>query len=625
MKRQQSSRWTSTRQAFAFLFPALLSGGAVAGEPAAERTIYGELDGILIQSALPEEVRLVESLTTPRGGGGDVSGFCTEPLCTMQTVYQDPVLGNGVLLMWKETSAQTSVRVLADGREVCRVPGLPSDKLPGYNLCLASNLPLSCVPQSEDDPSCPSIPACNLEFRAVNVRSFEIIGSTGSVGEACQEVVGGPPMANGAQFCCRVVETSTSCASILTEHFDCDALADYPDGDIIVTGGSDGPPSTFYEIQIDDDGALRRLRLEQGKNISSILCWERSLGVSTKGTHEVNIYGYVNREDAANAFWLNQQTGDSYSGVVGTFLRSEAHTVTTTVGRPKAPRGLLVRQTAYGTGAAGAILATWHYAEVPYAKVNVYLDNLSGSPVRVITGGVENHAAASLALGKHTVGVQGDDGAAGGKSLISQAAITLLSASPHPKPVSGAISCTWSAANGGSTTASWTRADPSDLVDVYLAGSPPIYQLTVSGSSTSATVRGTVSSDALSLQFLKLVDGQYYGSPLLTCSTGTAKRFIRGFCNGGDGDAQDLDITTAIFGLHYLFTGGRAPPCQEACDTNKDGTFDITDVVFVLSFLFTGGRAPVGWVDLNADGKLDPTCEAAQPGDDCQNSHGPCR
>jgi hypothetical protein len=515
--------------------------------------------------------------------------------------------------------------VLADGREVCRVPGLPSEKVPGYNVCIASQLPLSCLPQSENDPACPSIAECNLPDRAVNVRSFEVIGSAGSLGEACQEVIGAPPMASGAEFCCRVVESSTSCATILEEHADvgCDALADYPDGDIIITGGSNGPPSTFFEIQIDDDGALRRLRLQEGVNVGSILCWERSLGVSTKGSHEVNIYGYVNRDDASGIFWLNQQTGDGYNGLVGTYLLTEAHTVNTTLGRPKAPRDLLVRQTAYGTGAAGA-LATWHFAEVPYAKVNVYLDNLAGSPVKVITGGQESHAAGSLALGKHTVGVQGDDGAAGGKSVITQASINLLSSTPHAKPVTGAISCSWSAANGGSTTASWTRGDPSDLVDVYLAGSPPLYKVTVPGDSTTVTVRGTAAGDALSLQFLKLVSGQYYGSPLLTCTPGTTKRFVRGFCNGGDGGAAEIDITTAIFGLHYLFTGGRAPPCQEACDANRDGTFDITDVVFVLSFLFNGGKAPVGWVDANADGKLDPTCEAAGPGDDCQTSHGSC-
>ena len=70
---------------------------------------------------------------------------------------------------------------------------------------------------------------------------------------------------------------------------------------------------------------------------------------------------------------------------------------------------------------------------------------------------------------------------------------------------------------------------------------------------------------------------------------------------------------------------GQAPACRESCDANSDGGFDISDMVFLLGYLFAGGNPPAGWIDSNADGRKDPTCETAQAGDDGQTSHGPCR
>ncbi|MBI4605472.1 MAG: hypothetical protein HY721_26195, partial [Planctomycetes bacterium] len=64
--------------------------------------------------------------------------------------------------------------------------------------------------------------------------------------------------------------------------------------------------------------------------------------------------------------------------------------------------------------------------------------------------------------------------------------------------------------------------------------------------------------------------------------------FKRGNCNGDAG----VDIADAIFGLNYLFQGGAAPPCPEACRVNPDGALDLSDSVFLLSYLFLGGPAP---------------------------------
>jgi hypothetical protein len=65
-------------------------------------------------------------------------------------------------------------------------------------------------------------------------------------------------------------------------------------------------------------------------------------------------------------------------------------------------------------------------------------------------------------------------------------------------------------------------------------------------------------------------------------------RFVRGNCNA---DAQ-VDISDAVFGLSFLFQGGPAPPCAEACRINDDDSFDISDSVYLLTHLFGGGPAP---------------------------------
>jgi hypothetical protein len=62
-------------------------------------------------------------------------------------------------------------------------------------------------------------------------------------------------------------------------------------------------------------------------------------------------------------------------------------------------------------------------------------------------------------------------------------------------------------------------------------------------------------------------------------------RFIRGDCNG-DGDDN---ISDAVFSLLFLFSGGLAPACLEACDLNRDGARTITDPIILLEFLFKGG------------------------------------
>ncbi len=64
--------------------------------------------------------------------------------------------------------------------------------------------------------------------------------------------------------------------------------------------------------------------------------------------------------------------------------------------------------------------------------------------------------------------------------------------------------------------------------------------------------------------------------------------FVRGECDG-DGN---VTLTDAVFILNFMFSGGVAPTCFDACDTNDSGKLDISDPVRILLFLFAGGSAP---------------------------------
>jgi hypothetical protein len=71
------------------------------------------------------------------------------------------------------------------------------------------------------------------------------------------------------------------------------------------------------------------------------------------------------------------------------------------------------------------------------------------------------------------------------------------------------------------------------------------------------------------------------------CQVGV--RFIRGDV---DASGPPANITDGIYILNYLFTGGDAPPCFDAADTDNSGTHNITDGIYILNYLFTGGAAP---------------------------------
>ncbi|MEM7165052.1 MAG: hypothetical protein AAF581_06275 [Planctomycetota bacterium] len=78
--------------------------------------------------------------------------------------------------------------------------------------------------------------------------------------------------------------------------------------------------------------------------------------------------------------------------------------------------------------------------------------------------------------------------------------------------------------------------------------------------------------------------------------------FVRADCAGGG----TLNLVDATSLLAYIFNGGAAPGCLDACDGNDDGDIDISDPVAILSALFLGvtppGPYPICGQDTVADG-----------------------
>jgi hypothetical protein len=93
--------------------------------------------------------------------------------------------------------------------------------------------------------------------------------------------------------------------------------------------------------------------------------------------------------------------------------------------------------------------------------------------------------------------------------------------------------------------------------------------------------------------------------------SGAAAAFLRGDANA---DAAS-DISDAIGILSFLFTGGKAPPCQKAADVTDDGGLDISDGVALLSHLFLGGKVPPDpFTACGTDPTVDElTCDSFEP------------
>jgi hypothetical protein len=76
--------------------------------------------------------------------------------------------------------------------------------------------------------------------------------------------------------------------------------------------------------------------------------------------------------------------------------------------------------------------------------------------------------------------------------------------------------------------------------------------------------------------------------------------FTRGNCNN-DGT---VNVADGIYLLNYLFQGGAAPACADACDTDDDADIGVPDAISIFNYQFLDGPAPAA--PFPAAG-LDPT------------------
>jgi hypothetical protein len=262
------------------------------------------------------------------------------------------------------------------------------------------------------------------------------------------------------------------------------------------------------------------------------------------------------------------------------------------------PDDFQVFQSGYQDPQAGnSILIAWTESSPNPGGVKLLLD---GTTVLTVEGlpagslpGTNSATLTSVPGGRHLFSAEGAAGSLGSSPQV------VLDEQPFADPTI--------------TGCDQLEADGDCEIDVSLTNPGPIpttyrvlldgqFQLSAQGFVRKIVVPGvTAGKRCVDLVGVMVVsdpgsEGRYLGTPVqsccqITCGAPAGNRFLRGGCNG----AGAIDISSAIYGLSYLFTGGPAPPCAAACDTNGDRTVDISDMVYLLSFLFTGGPAPSGW------------------------------
>ena len=196
--------------------------------------------------------------------------------------------------------------------------------------------------------------------------------------------------------------------------------------------------------------------------------------------------------------------------------------------------------------------------------------------------------------------------------------------SPYRDPIVGDLSCSFDQ-DTSTATIDWVPDNPAEYIIAWIGADPRVGNGITGGNYLGGNVRGFDIENAapgvpVFLAFVRWIDGGFYASELQECVIEApppppARGMVRGVCDGNGGEPQ---ISSAIFGLNYLFLGGDAPPCEAACDVNDDGAVNLTDMVRLLVFLFQGGPPPATWIDTNRDGLADPTCEEAP--DSCLNA-----
>jgi hypothetical protein len=314
---------------------------------------------------------------------------------------------------------------------------------------------------------------------------------------------------------------------------------------------------------------------------------------------------------------------DTDGAYQGSLLTSEC-TITCDPADCKSAYNLSIFQTDYTADIGdNRGVMQWQNGVIPYPEgITLSVD---GTVFADVDGGTEGLFFTPVLAGEHTFGVQGNC-AAGDTSAVTEVSLNILDETPHPNPITGTVDCVFDP-GGPALTGTWTNADPSTEIDVYVETvTDLIFITTLDGDSTDVGIVGPLTlQDTLVLQFFTEVDGGKYGSPFVRCGQSTdIRRYIQGVCDGRPSAVGNPSLSSVIFTVQTLFQGGAAPPCRVACDSNGDQIFNISDAVYSLDHLFRGGPAPLLWIDSDQNGSADPTCTKAQIDDDCVTEHAFC-
>ena len=139
------------------------------------------------------------------------------------------------------------------------------------------------------------------------------------------------------------------------------------------------------------------------------------------------------------------------------------------------PRNLVVCQAGYGENPEDiVVMALWdNGGDAHTGGVEGYIDGqLVGS-----VDGESSGAIFTTGPGEHTIGMRGNCGANGFSDTVEDAVLTLPE-TPHTNPISGAVTCTFSPADGGTLTATWTNADRSFFITVFLLSNGELFPVT---------------------------------------------------------------------------------------------------------------------------------------------------
>ncbi|HVR72793.1 MAG TPA: hypothetical protein VMT52_00600 [Planctomycetota bacterium] len=571
------------------LFVAVLSlaGDPLAGEPASlekrrrargvviqaarepSAPVLGRAGGRILTALSRDEARRARTMLLPGDGGGasiqEMAVFQTRFLDSGCAFPEDcPAPCNVVLLVWQETTANPDgVRIVENGQLIGTIAGLGALELPGLNGVNILGVP-------------PGPTVYTLE---------DVAG--GTTDGATITVLDTQPFKDPRNVSCKAGNAGPQGT--------CELLGTW-------TVGTRTPD--VYRVFIDGTSIGTRPG-QAGEIVIQSLA---------PGNHTLLLQGITDENEKASYLGCPIETSCSL-------------TCEDTPCDPPTTLGLC--QASHGEEGLNTVRASWLNGEDPYPfGVNGYVDGvlLTTLPTDPEEGSPDVAFFGGLNPGEHTLGIQGNCEDESVLSSILEGTINLLTATPHTSPITGDAVCTF---NPGSmaTTVTWTPGDPSLFIDVYiLEGENLFFAGTADGRATSLEVTGTNAAQFIVLQFFANLGGECHGSALIRCVPRPPQRnqYIQGLCNGEGGATGHPQITSSIFGLAYLFSGGPAPPCTKACDANGDGGVDISDMVYILTYLFAGGQPPTSWQDSDGDGNPEPTCTPTEPEDDCETPHDLC-